>query len=297
MLTTVLCMATLMAFLAVFAQNSYRRATVLHQQRSQLRNKLEEIRALKDRLTEQAERDPLTGLLNRRMLEDSLPRLLESCRLRQTSLALMLLDVDFFKQTNDRHGHAAGDQLLQSLARHLQHSCRSQDMVFRYGGDEFLVLFPDTPIEAAGACPDAAPGICRQPAAAGAPYGACHVVVRAGGVSRPCRPGQGLDGACGRCALSGQGPGAQPRGGVCRMPAGCAHSLHRAISAGSPATAEMKKPRRAGPRPGKGGRLAWRMLRRQATVMAFSAFSVWPPSSFQWKCSVPLWRARKVNSM
>ncbi|MBP7352327.1 GGDEF domain-containing protein [Comamonas sp. UBA7528] len=149
MLTTVLCMATLMAFLAVFAQDSYRRATMLHQQRSQLRNKLDEIRALKDRLTEQAERDPLTGLLNRRMLEDSLPRLLESCRVRQTSLALMLLDVDFFKQTNDRHGHAAGDQLLQSLARHLQHSCRSQDMVFRYGGDEFLVLFPDTPIEVA----------------------------------------------------------------------------------------------------------------------------------------------------
>lgn len=149
MQTTVLCMVTLMAFLAVFAQDSFRRATQLHQQRSQLRSKLEEIRELKDRLAVQAERDALTGLLNRRMLEDSLPRLLDSSRVRQTSLVLMLLDMDFFKQANDRYGHVAGDQLLQSLARHLLHYCRPQDMVFRYGGDEFLVLFPDTPIEVA----------------------------------------------------------------------------------------------------------------------------------------------------
>ncbi|WP_370681488.1 diguanylate cyclase domain-containing protein [Comamonas sp. GB3 AK4-5] len=150
-LTTVLCMCTLSSFLAVFAQDSFQRASLLHRQRNLLQGQLVEIQALKDRLAEQAERDALTGLLNRRMLEWHLPRLLAGCRGRHSSLVLMLLDIDHFKQTNDTYGHAAGDQLLQSLARHLLQYCRSQDMVFRYGGDEFLVLFPDTSLEVAHA--------------------------------------------------------------------------------------------------------------------------------------------------
>ncbi|MDR2324638.1 MAG: diguanylate cyclase [Acidovorax sp.] len=150
-LTTVLCMCTLSCFLAVFAQDSFRRASQLHGQRSLLQVQLAEIQALKDQLAEQAERDPLTGLLNRRMLEWHLPRMLAGCRGRHSSMVLMLLDMDYFKQVNDCHGHAAGDQLLLSLARHLLQYCRSQDMVFRYGGDEFLVLFPDTSLEVAQA--------------------------------------------------------------------------------------------------------------------------------------------------
>jgi diguanylate cyclase (GGDEF)-like protein len=85
------------------------------------------------------------------MLEWHLPRMLAGCRGRHSSMVLMLLDMDHFKQVNDCHGHAAGDQLLLSLARHLLQYCRSQDMVFRYGGDEFLVLFPDTSLEVAQA--------------------------------------------------------------------------------------------------------------------------------------------------
>lgn len=149
-LTTVLCMCTLGCFLVVFAQDSFQRTTLLNRQCSQLQTQLSEIQMLKARLAEQAERDPLTGLLNRRMLEWHLPRMLVSCRGR-SSLVLMLLDIDHFKQANDSHGYAAGDQLLQSLARHLLHYCRPQDMVFRYGGDEFLVLFPDTSLEVAHA--------------------------------------------------------------------------------------------------------------------------------------------------
>lgn len=149
LLTSSLSMLTLMLFLAVYAQDGYLRATMLYQQRTQVRAQLEEIQTLKDSLLEQVSRDVQTGLFNRRMLEQKLPQLLQQSQERGTGLVLMLLDIDFFKDVNDSHGHRVGDQLLQALAHHLRHFSRPQDWVFRYGGDEFLVLYPDTPLAVA----------------------------------------------------------------------------------------------------------------------------------------------------
>lgn len=148
-LTTALLMGTLAWFLGAFAQDGYRRSIKLSQQRAQVRAQLAEIQALKDLLAEQAMRDPLTGTFNRRMLDQQLPLLIESCASRGRGFALMLLNMDKFKEVNDSLGHAVGDQLLVALARHLMHHSRPQDMVFRLGGDEFLLLFPDTPLEIA----------------------------------------------------------------------------------------------------------------------------------------------------
>ena len=96
------------------------------------------------RLHRLAETDPLTGLLNRR----SFLELFERERMRslryQRPLALILLDIDFFKRINDSHGHAAGDTALKRIAELLIAHCRPMDVVCRYGGEEFCVMTPET---------------------------------------------------------------------------------------------------------------------------------------------------------
>lgn len=86
---------------------------------------------------EQAYTDTLTGLKNRRAVDHILPRLLE----RDTPFALMQMDLDYFKAVNDTYGHAAGDQVLQHVARALVEETRDQDCVARVGGDEFVLIF------------------------------------------------------------------------------------------------------------------------------------------------------------
>jgi len=96
------------------------------------------------RLLELAERDPLTGLYNRRALEDRARREVLLAGRTGRPLSLLLFDVDDFKAINDTHGHKAGDQVLESLARVVGQEVRGHDIVARYGGEEFLVLLPDT---------------------------------------------------------------------------------------------------------------------------------------------------------
>ena len=102
-----------------------------------------EVRALKERVRELeacAERDPLTGTLNRRGFEREFERIIADLDRYGTRAALIYLDLDDFKSINDRHGHAAGDEVLRQVATTLCRTLRASDSVARLGGDEFAVL-------------------------------------------------------------------------------------------------------------------------------------------------------------
>jgi len=91
-------------------------------------------------LRQQAARDGLTGLFNRRALDDYLPEAVERCTEGKTPLCLIMIDIDNFKPLNDSLGHAAGDQMLKSLAQIIRSTIREGDVAFRNGGDEFVVV-------------------------------------------------------------------------------------------------------------------------------------------------------------
>lgn len=104
---------------------------------------LENLR-LREALLEQATRDALTGLYNRRYLEETLAREIERARRQQGKLAAIMLDVDFFKRFNDNYGHEAGDVVLTAIGCLLGKNIRASDVACRYGGEEFTILLPDT---------------------------------------------------------------------------------------------------------------------------------------------------------
>ncbi|WP_323771557.1 diguanylate cyclase [Antarctobacter sp.] len=93
--------------------------------------------------------DPLTGLYNRRYAVPHVSRLAERAALQKRPYALLLADLDFFKQVNDDHGHAAGDAVLVTLAQRLKDNLRAADLISRWGGEEFLVAMPDADRNAA----------------------------------------------------------------------------------------------------------------------------------------------------
>ncbi len=94
-------------------------------------------------LNEMATKDSLTGLYNRRFIENSITTILAGIKRRFSSLGILMCDMDYFKQVNDEHGHEAGDRVLVNLANILQNCVRSSDLVIRYGGEEFLILLID----------------------------------------------------------------------------------------------------------------------------------------------------------
>ena len=111
---------------------------------TQLATEMGQLRRSDELLKEQSIRDPLTGLYNRNHFNDVIRKELLAVRKGGLSLSVLVADVDRFKEINDRKGHAAGDDVLRFVANYLTSCVRESDYVFRWGGDEFLVLLPHT---------------------------------------------------------------------------------------------------------------------------------------------------------
>jgi diguanylate cyclase (GGDEF)-like protein len=104
---------------------------------------------LREALREQSTRDPLTGLYNRRYMEEALKQQLSRATRQLHPVGIIMIDIDHFKRFNDTYGHAAGDALLRELGQFLQSHIRSEDIACRYGGEEFTLIIPDASPEAA----------------------------------------------------------------------------------------------------------------------------------------------------
>ena len=102
---------------------------------------------LRETLRSQAIRDPLTGLFNRRYLEETMERELNRVRRQETTLGVIMMDLDHFKEYNDTFGHSGGDGLLSALGILLKSQIRGEDIACRYGGEEFLLILPGASLE------------------------------------------------------------------------------------------------------------------------------------------------------
>ncbi|WP_434604899.1 GGDEF domain-containing protein [Pseudomonas sp. R1-7] len=99
--------------------------------------------------TQTALRDPLTGTGNRIAMDQTLEREIDMARRHMQPLSLLMLDIDHFKRINDSHGHGVGDEVLKAVADSIKSQLRNVDMVFRFGGEEFLILLANTSRDAA----------------------------------------------------------------------------------------------------------------------------------------------------
>ena len=104
-------------------------------------------KAVRDGFVEKATRDGLTGLINRREIDVRAEAAVQLAQRHGRSLSCLMTDIDHFKRINDRFGHAAGDEVLREAARRTLAACRVSDVVGRYGGEEFLLLLPETSAE------------------------------------------------------------------------------------------------------------------------------------------------------
>jgi diguanylate cyclase (GGDEF)-like protein/PAS domain S-box-containing protein len=126
-----------------------RSQAALEEANIKLKQRLDDIHELQAQLREQAMRDPLTGMYNRRYLDDALPGEIARAMREKTPLSLMMIDIDHFKGVNDTHGHQIGDEVLKMLADLLRKEARRSDVACRFGGEEFVLLLPKMNLESA----------------------------------------------------------------------------------------------------------------------------------------------------
>jgi diguanylate cyclase len=127
------------------------RMIAAHQEVQEAASRIKELEAQLQHMSELVREDQLTGSLNRRGLDDVFER--ESARAdrRGTPLCMALLDLDNFKKLNDTHGHLAGDRALRHVVKVVKETLRSMDVIARFGGEEFLILLPETNVASAAA--------------------------------------------------------------------------------------------------------------------------------------------------
>jgi two-component system, cell cycle response regulator len=123
----------------------------VEQRTAELQHANRELRLLNGQLKEMASRDFLTGCYNRRHIEALGQREIERAWRYGTPLSVLMIDLDVFKQVNDTQGHDAGDAALKRVAASLQNALRANDLLGRFGGDEFLILLPESGNEQARA--------------------------------------------------------------------------------------------------------------------------------------------------
>ena len=116
--------------------------SALKKANEQLQAQIKQNEALQVELREQAVRDPLTGLFNRRYLKETLEREIARAKREGLPIGIMIMDIDEFKNVNDSFGHTAGDRMLQAMGELLRANTRAEDVVCRYGGEEFVIVMP-----------------------------------------------------------------------------------------------------------------------------------------------------------
>ena len=127
----------------------YQAELELRQANQHLQKQILEIESLQAQLQEQAIRDGLTGLFNRRYFDDIFPKELLQATQDAAPVALIMMDIDYFKNINDTFGHQVGDMIIQAFADLLHDYSNSQEIVCRYGGEEFVLALPGVGLEKA----------------------------------------------------------------------------------------------------------------------------------------------------
>jgi diguanylate cyclase len=123
--------------------------TVFSSKLDESRKEIESLRQNLDNMTKESKQDFLTGIFNRRALDEMLGAVVEESVQHAKELTLLMVDIDKFKEFNDQWGHQIGDEVLKTVAKALKQCVRGKDIVARYGGEEFCILLPETPVQGA----------------------------------------------------------------------------------------------------------------------------------------------------